>query len=123
MQNAEMYRRGIVLPLDDTAEHALRTNEVSESTNARVLKIADNSEFEAIWQLGLFREINIRCSTMVDDFEDEVIESELVGEIIAVIDALETEPRPNSKTGDFLVDLRELARQAFRFARPLFFVL
>lgn len=123
MQNPEIYRRGIVIPLDDATEQALRTNKVCESTNVRLLKIADNSEFEAIWELGLFREINARCSTLVDDFEDEVVEPEFIGEVIAAIDSLEPESKQNSKTEKLLEDLRNLAIQARRSDRPLFFVL
>ncbi len=41
MQNTELYRRGVVLPLDNDAEEALRSNEVDEATNMRLLEIAD----------------------------------------------------------------------------------
>jgi hypothetical protein len=39
MQNAGLYRRGIVLPFDEDAEEALRSNDASKTTRVCHLEI------------------------------------------------------------------------------------
>lgn len=123
MQNAELYRRGVVLPLDDDAEEALRSNDVDETTSVRHLKIADAGAFEALWRLGLFREINARCVTLLDDYEEEMVDAASAAGIIAAVDAVARDADEHPEMANFLEDLRDLARQASRSSRPLLFVL
>ena len=124
MQNTELYRRGVVLPLDNDAEEALRSNEVDEATNVRLLEIADEVQFEALWRLGLFKEINARCATMIDDYEQEIVEAASVERILAAIDAVARDAViKHPEMAEFLEDLRDLARQAALSSRPLLFVL
>lgn len=124
MQNAELYRRGIVLPLDEAAEEALCSNHVSETTNVRLLKIPDAEWFEALWRLGLFREINARCATLLDDHEEEMMDAASADGVIAAVDVVARDAiAEHSEMVEFLDDLREMARQALRSSRPLLFVL
>ncbi|MFO0890589.1 MAG: hypothetical protein U0790_15775 [Isosphaeraceae bacterium] len=124
MQNSELYRRGIVLPLDEDAEQAMRSNDVSETTSVRNLSIADTGAFEALWELGLFREINARCATLLDDYEEEMVEAASADGIIAAVDAVaRAAAAEDPGMARFLDGLRDLARQASRSSRPLLFVL
>ena len=41
MQNAELFRRGVVLPLDDDPQAALERNDVDEGTKIHYLEIED----------------------------------------------------------------------------------
>jgi len=124
MQNAELFRRGIVLPLDAVAEASVRANDVSKITGVRFLKIPSEELFETLWRLGLFREINARCATLLDDYEEEIVEPSSLGAILSAIDSV-------AKNGvaqqpgvvDFLRKMRALAQEASDLSRPLLFVL
>jgi hypothetical protein len=63
MQNSELFRRGVVVPLDDRAEESLRCNNVNTTTQVQYLPITNDSLFEGLWKSGLFHEIYKRCGT------------------------------------------------------------
>mgnify|MGYP001154662421 CR=1 FL=1 len=122
MQNAELYRRGVVLPLDDDAEESLRSNDVGDATNARYLNVSD-STFFILWNIGLFQKINARCATLLDDYEEEVVEAASVDGITAAIDAVARNAAKHPDAAEFLEGLRNMAMRASRSSRPLLFVL
>ena len=64
------------------------SNDVSETTRVYVLEIADSGLFEELWRLGLFREINARCATLVDDYEEEMVDAASAERVIAAVDAV-----------------------------------
>jgi hypothetical protein len=69
MQNSALFRRGVVLPLNEEAEEGLRYNDVNESTQAEYLEISRDL-FSNLWEIGLFDEINRRCGSLIDDYEE-----------------------------------------------------
>ncbi len=124
MQPSALYRRGIILPLDAIAERNVRTHDVSKTENVRLLKIPSQGLFEALWHLGLFREINDRCSSLLDDYEEELIEASSTCEVLAAIDSVIGRPGAHDlEVIEFLKELRALARDASTLSRPLMFVL
>ena len=124
MQNAELYRRGIVLPLDDDAEKRLRANDVTQNTSIWLQEIPSQQLFETLCQLGLFQNINKRCSTLINDYEEEMVETSLVKEILAAVEsvALDAEAQQPDIV-EFLGSFRALVQEACRVSRPLLFVL
>ena len=88
MQNAERYRRGIVLPLDAAAEESLRRNDVRSDTNAAYLSI-ESHLFDELWRLGLFQEINARCGSLLDDYEEAFLESDVMSELTFALACVE----------------------------------
>ena len=124
MQNSELYRRGIVLPLDMDAEDRLRANDVSATTEVRILEIPCEGLFESLWRLGLFQEINARCETMIDDYEEEIIEASSSESVIAAIDSIvRNSDALQPDVVKFFQGLRTLAQEAYVLSRPLLFVL
>jgi hypothetical protein len=124
MQNAELYRRGIVLPLDEDAEECLRANDVDTTTNVRVLAIPSEEMVDSLWRLGLFREINSRCATLLDDYEEEVVEASSVGAILGAVDSVARHVDAREpEMLEFLEGIRDLVRKACALSRPLLFVL
>lgn len=122
MQNSEIYRQGIVLPLDTQAMERLRDNDVDLSTHIRVLKVPSNKVFANLLQLKLFEEINKRCTAIIDEYEEEWIDASAVTGIAEAIDAIERivcDP----DTARFLSELRTMASDAGKMHRPLLFVL
>jgi len=122
MQNAELYRRGIVLPLNHNAEECLRANNVNASIHVRFLPISDDELFRVLCQLNLFNKINARCGTLVDDFEEEWIDASNTKKLLELVDSFAVVSH-NPNIINFLADLKLLAGQADALSRPLLFVL
>lgn len=122
MQNSELYRRGVVCPLDQVAEEQLRRNEVDTTTRVRVVEIPDDPTFRALWDLGLFSEINARCGTLIDDYDEELVEASAVAEMIASLD-LVIASAADPEILELLAAFRSLACEAEATSRPVLFVL
>jgi hypothetical protein len=122
MQNSELYRRGIVCPLDEVAEERLRRNDVDSATHVRLLAIPDNLMFTALCQLKLFDQINARCGTLIDDYEEEWVEASGVAAVVAAVDAV-ADAASDSRVAALLLALRSLAHEAEASSRPLLFIL
>ena len=84
MQNSELYRRGMVVPLSQDALGAIRSSTVSESTSVAVASLATESDFEWLWAKGFFAEINDRTGALLDDYEEEEIGVEHVVDVLRV---------------------------------------
>ncbi len=122
MQNSELFRRGIVSPLDERAELEIRSNVVDETTQVAHLAIQGEALFDYLWSSGLFREINRRCGSIIDDYEEEIIDAcELPNLLAAVKWVAECEDSPEAMR--FLEQLSMLASSALALNRPVLFVL
>ena len=122
MQNSELYRQSVVLPLDPDAEQCLRTNEVGPSTHVRVVEIPDDRVFTELWRIRLFDEINVRCAVAIDEHEEEWVAVSAITAVLAVIDSVADTAREPA-TAEFLCELKALAVEARAMSRPLLFVL
>ncbi|MEX0777834.1 MAG: hypothetical protein WD042_19205 [Phycisphaeraceae bacterium] len=78
--------------------------------------------FTALWRLKLFDQINARCGTLIDDFEEEWVEASGVAEVAAAVDAVADAAR-DPGVAALLLALRSLAHEAQASSRPLLFVL
>ena len=124
MQVSSLYRRGIVLPLNDEAEESLRYDDIDETTRVRHVGIAGQSFFETLWELGLFQGINARAGSLIDDYEEEFVGSDSLVSILESINEVRWKRR--AATDDietFLNDLSALVIDAKNLNRPLLFVL
>ncbi len=54
MQISELYRRGVVVPLNRDACEALACNDIEETTPVRAARILTQADFDSLWDLGLF---------------------------------------------------------------------
>lgn len=124
MQNSELFRRGVVLPLDTEAENRLRMNDVNESVAVRYLEIPDQSCFESLWDLGLFQAINAKAGTVIDDYEEEFIEVASVGHILQAVNEVRSRAESrNTATQSFLSRLSDLVKESEKLKLPILFVL
>jgi len=124
MQNAALFRRGVVLPLDDDAEEALLSNEVEMAIHLQHLPIPTEALFEALCGHVLFDEINRRCGTLVGDYEEEFVEASRITDLIGATKA--TSEREDGSLPDstaFLHELHKLTTRALELDRPVLFVL
>jgi hypothetical protein len=124
MQNSELFRRGIVVPLDRDAENSLRVNDVSRSTRVRYLGIANDQLFETLWKVGLFQAINAQCRSTLDDYEEGLIEPSSASGILTALELVASKPAAQQpEVARFLADARGLVNEAAMSLRPILFVL
>ena len=124
MQNSALFRRGVVLPLDSEAENLLRVNDVNESAAVRYLEIPDQSSFETLWALGLFQAINAKAGSMIDDYEEEFIETASIGHVLQAVNDVRSRAEPlNPETQSFLAQLSDLVQESEKLKLPILFVL
>jgi hypothetical protein len=113
-----------VVPQDDVAEKELRSNETTSRSHVSYLPIGSDALFERLWKIGLFTEINARCATLVDDFEEVFIEPGSIPALTAAVEAIAGRyGTVDSDVIGFLKELRQLAATAMRLQRPVVFVL
>lgn len=114
----------MVVPLDRNAEEELRANDVSNTTNVRYLGIPGDRIFELLWQIGLFREINSQCATLLDDYEEEIIEASSAARLFTVVEKIaKNSEAQQPDVAEFLEELSELVKEASTLSRPVVFVL
>jgi hypothetical protein len=121
--NAAIYRRGVVMPLDDKTESALRVNKVSDNDSLQYLPIASDCLFEELWSIGLFHAINQECESLLDDYEECMIEESHVFGIAKAIGQVANDCRHSQDAQLFLKRLQDLVSTATTMRRPLLFVL
>lgn len=123
MQCSELYRRGVVLPLDSTALEALRLYGADSETAVEFLEI-DEPLFAVLCAKGLFEMINARTGAHIDDYEEEWVEFEAADGIREAIHAFRAKFRlSDPDLLGFLTALEQLAATASRERLPLLFVL
>lgn len=125
MQVSQSYRRGIVLPLDTQTEEQLRRNDLDESARVEYLSIPSQHIFELLWESQIFADINDRCGTLIDDYEEEFVELSSLNSVIDATKRQMNSPKIKSlpEVQRFLMDLVQLAAKARSENRPLLFVL
>lgn len=120
MQMSELYRRGILLPNSEIVEQQARINNISKHSRFEVLRFSD-PDFYALWHTGVLMEINQKCGTMIDDYEEVELHFEVLACAITVLENPAYKEIPNS-TKRILDDLKGLMLEAIRKRRSLFFV-
>jgi hypothetical protein len=122
MQNSALYRQGVVVPLDEEAEDCLRRNNADSSTNVQFVEVPSREVFAEVWRLELFAKINARCTTLIDEYEEEWVDPSAAAEVLAVID-LVSDSTHDPATLNFLRGFRALVSRAQALSRPMLFVL
>lgn len=121
MQLPELFRRGVVRPLDDDAERQLSQFHIEEPVRVEWLPIPDESEFSLIWKSGVFQHLNCACGIGISDYEEEVLSANSTQ---MAIDALRQFQR--NRSGDsvsrFLGQLDSLLSDAQSARRSVYFI-
>ena len=119
--STELFRRGMVLPLSESALLEIRSDTITDQSHFRVVPFTGDEQFYRIWKTGVFLEINRRYGTMIDDFESENIE----GDFDMLANLLLDASNDNSlleQDRDLLREMRDLAVQAKGVKTSLFFI-
>lgn len=78
-QLTELYRRGIVRPLDERARDQLYRYHVDVPIRCEWLPILGEEGFATIWDSGLLQAIGRSCNLRITDYEEIMLESDRVG--------------------------------------------
>lgn len=121
VQVTDLFRRGVVSPLDEQAETQLRTMFVTEPLRVEFLPFVDNW-FGALWHTGVFGLMNQACGSLIDEYEEELLE---LGQLELAIGAVrkcgkQVVAPQTREVIDRLCSLLEAAQQR---GRPVLFVL
>ena len=123
MQNSELYRRGFVVPLNKEAEHALVNEDVDNNTAVKFYELPDLEVFEGLWEKGLFETINAQLGTMIDDYEEERIESTKVRSLKKIVKEFKKLKNLSVAEKAAVLALEELCDTALEKNSSLFFIL
>ena len=122
MQLAQLFRRGILVPLTDRSAEQFSRWSVDDFVTVEFLPISDQSLFDEIWEAGVFQSLNSACSTLIDDCEEEVLQPDLLEQAIATLIASQRKvTKPAVKL--FVESLVAIFRSAQDKHRPVYFVL
>lgn len=121
MQLSELYRRGIVSPLNSAADIAFRSGETCESTQVNFVPI-DNALFTVLWQLDFFLELNRKCDSLIDDYEEESLDGEQLDMALAVAQSFRSRAT-SPRTLEFLDEFAKLVEHARTLRLSVEFIL
>lgn len=121
MQPSELWRRGVVMPLNSEAIEQISAWDVDESTAVEFLPISSDALFYELWEIELFAEINRQCGSLIDDYEEEWLRQEQLPASACAVVALLRQHRSGA-VGEFLNQLSALISKAADTKLPLYFV-
>ncbi len=108
------------MPLSESARKQILTGAVDDATEVFLLSIGSESLFVRLWDLGLFRRINLACGTLIDDYESEWLEPEQIPLAAREVNKI-LQNHLNGEVGIFLQELSELMERAAGSQLPLLF--
>ncbi len=120
MQLPAAFRRGIVAPCNAHARDELSTWFVNRPVRVQYIPI-DDSVFADVWESGLFQAINSLCSSRIDDYEEECIDSSKLPSVIKLLNERKCGYSGSARV--FADNLLELCQQASETDMPVFFIL
>ena len=122
MQNSELYRRGMVVPLSQDALGAIVAVRFRKAL-AAVASLATESDFEWLWAKGFFAEINDRTGALLDDYEEDEIGVEHVVDVLRVATQFQSIRGSSPSVSTFLGNVADARRGAIDREMPVFFIL
>jgi len=123
VQNSELYRRGVVAPLDDDAFESVRLCDISEKTRVRVADLAKEEDFDWLWHQGFFARINIETGLTLDDYEEDEVPPRSVPTVACIADQLMLQRGIPDSVREFLIQLNSVCSTAIEGGYPIFFIL
>lgn len=121
-QLSELYRRGVVRPLDARAKTAVEDRFVTEPIRCEWLPILGDDSFAVLWNSGILQRIAEACGQGLADYEEIAIEPH---ELPRAISAVREDLRRLGKhpAGSFVESLLNLLVEANSSGMPVVFVL
>jgi len=119
VQLPQLYRRGVVRPLDDDAARELAAFRVATPIRVEWLPILGDDKFADLWAAGLFQQINKACKIEISDYEEVELKAREVPKALRVIDNMDY---CSEEINAFVRHLRSLLADAATSGRCVYFV-
>ena len=119
MQLPQLYRRGVVRPLDDDAAKQLAAFRIDASIRVEWLPVLGDDQFGDIWESGVLQRINEACDVHISDYEEVELKA---CDIPKALRALECTNNGNRDVATFLDALKQLLKEAETTAKNVYFV-
>jgi len=123
MNNTELFRRGVVVPLNSDVEKSLFNNDVSEGILVKQYIYPDDTAFYSLYNYDFFDYINNEIGTMLDDYEEEVVNANNLPLLIGAINDFLKSKHIDGETIGFVKRILEICYYANDNHRPIFFFL
>jgi hypothetical protein len=120
MQLSQLFRRGIVRPIDEDAAKQLSSFQITQPVLVEWLLIPSDAHFRSIWESGLLQRINESCGVAISDFEDVELPPSLLERTIQAVRQSHSHDPFVSRFTELTTRLLERARLS---DRSVFFVL
>ncbi len=120
MQLSQLYRRGVLRPLDDCATQQLSEFRVESSTRVEWLPILNDDDFASIWQTGILQKINDACGIEISDYEETEL---LTDKIERARQVLRSDVAMTGAAVPFFQKLDALLAEALATNNKVYFVL
>ncbi len=123
VEMVECERLGIYVPKTDRAEaHLRKSGAPLLSVTVDVLSVDEDGLINELWAINLFEEINAACGSMIDDYEEDMLEPEVLDKAIDVLNRKETHRHITERMEKFLNNLLQLLQKAKDTHRPVLFI-
>lgn len=119
MQLPQLYRRGVVRPLDDCAAKQLAAFKIESPIRVEWLQLMGDDHFALIWESGLFQRINDSCGIEISDYEEVELEA---SKVAAALNAVQATHVTNCSASAFIERLEGLLYDAITSSRSVYFV-
>jgi hypothetical protein len=119
MQLPQIYRRGVVRPLDDDAAKELSSFGVFNPIRVEWLSVLGDSQFAEIWESGLLQRINEACGVEISDYEEVEL---IAADLPKALRAVESVVCDSAVANTFARRLRSLLSDASASGRCAYFV-
>ncbi len=123
MQNSELYRRGVVTPLNVEAELALRDNNANLNTKVDFFEFQNDRIFESLWDKKLFERINRCCDARLRNYGEDIIEFEKLKSLKKEVVRMKDSSIFSLDEKEVISELKRLCELAIKKKMPLFFIL
>ena len=120
MDTTEIYRRAIVLPLDNNALKDIEEDKINSDTNVLLIDLQEEDFFSMVWATGIFTGINQRYNIIIDDYEEECLE-QTIG-LSEFIKDFSHRIKDTSDINKFFQEFQNLAIEAEKRKSPIYFI-
>ena len=119
MELPQLYRRGVVRPLDEHAAKQLAAFKVDAPIRVEWLAVLGDDQFGNIWESGVLQRINDECEIHISDYEEVELKA---CEIPKALFAINSTQLGSSDVLTFCDALKQLLNEAAGTANSVYFI-
>ena len=119
MQLPQLYRRGVVRPLDEQAAKELAAFKVETPIRVEWLCVLGDDQFGEIWETGILQRINEACGIEISDYEEVELKASDVRKALHVLGNAD---HGNRDVVMFFEGLKALLTEAEATASSVYFI-